>query len=199
MTRASVGICLALMCGTTGALMGQRMVSCGPRGSEKIESFSIEFPASMERTYSSALQAFITAGYLPNATTPLTNQVQWTSGEDENFFDGAIRSRFIRAVLYQTDSGTVVNVSAHETVIGNADVYTSNNLLTNRSRGYGYKVWCGAQTIADSLESYALTMRYAHASSRVDDDDDPWAYIWGSRAWAKRQKAMMKKNLAWRD
>lgn len=156
MARSCIGAAFLLGVACPAFLSAQQLVKCDkPEGNQKIESFSVAFPTPIERTYNTTVQAFVNTGFVPNANTPLSNQVQWSSGEDENLIEGSIRVRFIRAVLFSTDSGSVVNLSAQETVKGNNDVRTTTDVLTNRNGGYGFKVWCAAWRISDTLKAMA--------------------------------------------
>jgi hypothetical protein len=156
MLTRSMTVCVALSCAMPGGLIGQQLSGCGTRDSQRIESFTITLPTTIDRAYTITVQAFMTSGFVPSRTWWHTNEVEWESLEDENFFDGARRTRFIRAVLFETDSGTIINLSAREKVRAINSSRIRESVLSNKNRGTGYKVWCGARRISDSLSSMAV-------------------------------------------
>jgi len=152
MARAGLYVWIGL-CVTSGA-SAQELAKCEkPAGKAKIESFSVAMPLSVDEAYNLAVEAFVEAGFVPNSPTQIVNQVQWTSGADYNALDGATRTRYIRALVFAKGSGAMVNVSAFEEVTGDASngVTPSADPLSNKNGGYGFKVWCAARRIADTL------------------------------------------------
>jgi hypothetical protein len=142
--------------------MAQDLVKCEkPAGNEKIQSFSVQMPAGLEEAYNAIVEAFVTTGFVPNASTQIANQVQWTSGADVNALDGATRTRYIRALVFAKGTGSVVNVSAFEEVTAGTGSSVGGNAdpLSNKNSGYGFKVWCGARRIADTLTAMASRMQ----------------------------------------
>lgn len=164
-------LALAALCSIPAAGVTQELEKCEkPPTKDKIQSFTVAFPGSIDDAYNATVEAFVTTGFIPNASTQIANQVQWTSGADYNALDGATRARFIRALVFAKGSGSSVNVSAFEEVSGDAanGVNAKADPLSNRNSGYGFKVWCAARRIADTLTAMA---------SRVESDEpsDPAA------------------------
>ncbi len=171
MLTRSVAVSVALSCVIQGSLASQQLSGCGPRAHERIESFTVTLPTTMDRAYSSTVQAFMTLGFLPSRTWWRSNEVQWESLADEDFFDGARRTRSIRAVLFETASGTIIHLSARERVRhGDPKSRIQEIMLSNRNHGTGYKVWCGTRQIADSLQSIAAREPRSgeQVASRID-------------------------------
>jgi hypothetical protein len=151
---------VSLLCAPTIS-MAQDLVKCEkPAGNERIQSFSVPVPAAIEDAYNATVEAFVTTGFVPNASTQIANQVQWTSGADFNSLDNATRTRYIRAIVFAKGTGSVVNVSAFEEVTAGtgSGVTGTGDPLSNKNSGYGFKVWCGARRIADTLTAMAARM-----------------------------------------
>lgn len=147
----------ALLC-APAILLAQDLPKCEkPTGKEKIQSFSVSMPASIDEAYNATVEAFVTNGFVPNASTQIANQVQWTSGADYNVLDEATRTRYIRAIVFAKGPGAVVNVSAFEEVSGAA--MGTGDPLSNKNSGYGFKVWCATRRIADTLTAMAARMQ----------------------------------------
>ena len=147
-----VGLVLSFL--ATISLSGQEIYACDkPKDKTPIESFRIVFPSTFQRTYSATVETFVAAGFIPNMNAPISNQIEWTSADQSSEYEYWKKVRTIRAVLFSVEGGTTVNISAHE------ESTKGNRSLSNKNKGYGFKVWCATRALSDSLAAFAARLR----------------------------------------
>ena len=97
---------------------------------------------------------FTSLGLSPSGAATLSNQVEWDSGTDTNVLTGDNRRRKITATLMEgeNEGSTMVLIAALE---GTVDAWSQSTVypLSNKNGGYGFKVWCAAKAVGDSLKA----------------------------------------------
>lgn len=171
-------LCLMISLHATASLSGQELQECEkPKDKTAIESFTVTFPAPFQRTYNATVETFVASGLIPNMNAPISNQIEWTSADQSSEYAYWKKVRTIRAVLFSVEGGTTVSISAHE------ETTKGNRSLSNKNKGYGFKVWCAARTLSDSLSAHAARLQAtggssAEASHSTGDTPNPQAATW---------------------
>ncbi|HOX20187.1 MAG TPA: hypothetical protein PLI70_04595 [Gemmatimonadales bacterium] len=123
------------------------------------------------------METFVASGLIPDMNAPISNQILWTSADQSSEYDYWKKVRTIRAVLFSVEGGTTVSISAHELTT------KGNRSLSNKNKGYGFKVWCTARALADSLSAHSAMLQTAAGSSAgagdtTEDTPNPQAATW---------------------
>jgi hypothetical protein len=121
-----------------------------PKSETEITSFSVAMPLPVDKTQARVVRAFVEVGINPSEAGKVSNSVEWDSGYNYN---GYYR-RVIRAMIYEEDDGTSKVLLSPIEYSG-----SSTNALNQYDGGYGYKVWCAAKTVSDSLAAASGRIR----------------------------------------
>jgi hypothetical protein len=142
-----------------------------PSEETEITSFAVVLPLPPERAHSRVVRAFVEVGILPTEAGKLSNAVEWDSGTNDSGL--GVRRRVVRATVFEDDDGnSKVIVTPIEYSVAWGEQKTKS--LSNYNDGYGFKVWCAAKAVTDSLTSASDRIRarqagYAPASPTTRD------------------------------
>ncbi len=127
-----------------------------PEGDQKITTFTVDLPVPLARAQGRVVRVFTAIGLPPSGAATLSNQVEWDSGTETNAITGDNRRRKITATLMEgeREGTTTVLVAPLES---NVDTWSQSSVqpLSNKNSGYGFKVWCAARVVSDSLKAAA--------------------------------------------
>jgi hypothetical protein len=141
------------------ALYAQKveLVKCErPKSEEQIASFSVVMPLPVDKAQSRVVRAFVEVGITPTEAGKVSNSVEWDSGVNDSGL--GYRRRVVRATIFEEDDGTskVIVVPIEHSHQGGGE---TTHALDQWNSGYGYKVWCAAKIVVDSLTAASDRIR----------------------------------------
>lgn len=172
----SLTVLTVTLAASTALLHAQKvdLVKCErPTGEDKISSFSVVMPLPVDKAQARVVRAYMEVGINPTEAGKVSNSVEWDSGVSSSGF--GYRRRVVRATIFEEEDGTskVIIVPIELSAQGAGHVTT--NPLDQWNSGYGYKVWCAAKTVIDSLTAVSDRLRLRNGAAMTVPSTDPAA------------------------